>query len=166
MAGGLSDPADPILAVGSPSELAVPCLMSPLLPRPWNVLVWGVTYTGPPPVGLAQSSGSWGEWPLPGPSLGGAGVGGAFFTRLFSPRILSPSLWCRSAAAPAPVPRQLGIICPGASRVCSGLSPPCTEEETNEARVRGWGWSHPHRTPAPGLSSQDQGREEGWEVGP
>lgn len=103
---------------------------------------------------------------MPGPSLGGAAVGGAFCTRTLSPRILSPSLWCRSAAAPAPAPRQLGSICSGASCVCSGLSPPCAEEETNEAGVCGWGWGGPHRTPAPGLSSQDQGREEGWEAGP
>lgn len=121
-----------------------------------------MTHTGPPLVRLAQSSGSWGEWPLLGPSLGGAaGVGGPFFTLPLCPHILGPSLQCPLLRSLSLSRWQLGVICPGASCVSPGLSPPCTEEKADEARVHGSWWSRPHPTPAPGLSVQDQGRKEG-----
>lgn len=87
MAGGLCDLADPTLAVGSPSELATASSDGPSASQALECAGLGRNPHWPPTCRTgSESSGSWGEWPLPGPSLGGAVWGGGFL----HPDSLSP----------------------------------------------------------------------------
>lgn len=131
--------------------------MSPLLPGPWDVLVWSLAHAGPPRVLTpARSSGSWAEWPESGPSLGGA-AGGPFPTRLSVPTSLGPSPKrpCPLVEPPAGVLGRL--VVPRFTPFLPGLR----EMALTGARVHRRWRSCPRPAPAPGLSAQDQGQEEG-----
>lgn len=57
-------------------------------------------------------------------------------------------------------------MCAGLSDGPSPSSPALRKTVLIGARVQGVWRSGRRPTPAPGLSAQDQGREEGWKVGP